>query len=151
MKIELKLFEHGSQDYYEALKLRDLILRKPLGLSIFDEQLDADVKSYHFGAYYENEMIGTLILTPISDLIIKMRQVAVDERFRKKGIGAQIVKHSEDFAHIKGFEKIVLNARKEAVLFYERQGYKIVSEEFIEVTILHQKMEKQIGNLKSNS
>jgi predicted GNAT family N-acyltransferase len=51
------------------------------------------------------------------------------------------VKEAEKYAW-RQYNKIVLHARKAAVGFYRKLGYKIASGEFIEVTIPHFMMEK---------
>lgn len=141
---ENKIIQYGSKDYIEALDIRNRILRKPLGMSIYDDPLEIDEKSYHFGTYLNGQLIGTLILTPIDTLQIKMRQVAIDEKYRGMGVGSQLVAYCEEFAKNKGYNNITLNARQKAIKFYENMGYKIISPIFIEVTLPHCKMEKII-------
>jgi len=48
-------------------------------------------------------------------------------------------------ANKNNFKTMILTARKTAVDFYKKVGYKVVSDEFIEITIPHYKMEKNLG------
>ncbi|MDX1912177.1 MAG: GNAT family N-acetyltransferase, partial [Saprospiraceae bacterium] len=89
-------------------------------------------------------IIGVLLLTPLINNEIKMRQVAVAPELQGKGVGAALVNASEEEARRRGFEKMVLNARETAVPFYLRLGYKKIGERFEEVTIPHYKMEKTL-------
>lgn len=73
---------------------------------------------------------------------MKMRQVAVEETQQGKGLGKKLSAAGEKYAIENGFEVMFCNARKTAVGFYERMGYKIVSDEFNEVNIPHYAMEK---------
>ena len=38
----LKIIDHGTKEYQQMIKLRDDILRKPLGLSFTKEELEAE-------------------------------------------------------------------------------------------------------------
>ena len=136
-----------TYEYQQELELRDLILRKPLGLSVYSDDLESEKKDYHIGAFYQESLIGVLILTPLNNREIKMRQVAVNEAYRGNHIGSRLVIFAEELARDLGYRRMVLNARKTAVNFYQKQDYEIVSQEFIEVTIPHYKMAK---NLTSN-
>ena len=46
----IKIFEYGTDFYRRELNLRDKVLRKPLGLNLFDEDLSQDEKDIHIGA-----------------------------------------------------------------------------------------------------
>ena len=142
--IEIKLINYQTQEYIEELKLRDEVLRKPLGMSICNDSLDKENEDTHIGAFYNDLLIAVLILTKINQKEIKMRQFAVNEDFRLQKIGTQLVDYSETFCKLNGYESIKLNARKSAVGFYLKLGYKIQSDEFTEVGIQHFKMEKRL-------
>ncbi|MGA7837492.1 MAG: GNAT family N-acetyltransferase [Ignavibacteriaceae bacterium] len=58
----------------------------------------------------------------------QVRYMAVEEGQRGKGTGAIILKELERRAEQKGAKIIVLNARNNAVPFYERYCYKIVKQ-----------------------
>lgn len=143
-RIDIRQIKIGSEEYEEELKLRDMVLRKPLKLSLFNENLESEKNDYHIGAFLSGSLVGVLVLTPLNNIEIKMRQVAIYESFRGKGIGTKLVVYAEEFAKNLGYKKIILNSRKTAVEFYEKLGYTKVSEEFIEVTIPHYKMQKII-------
>ena len=140
--MEIKQIEFDSSDYHKELILRDEVLRKPLGLSLFDENLTAEAADVHFGAYVNNRLIAVLLLTKLNGTDIKMRQVAVDEDFRSLKAGSKLVQIAETYAKNAGYRKIVLNARKTAVGFYEKLGYERKGDMFTEVGIAHFKMLK---------
>ena len=51
---------------------------------------------------------------------------------------------AENLARDRGIKKIEMHARKAAVGFYEKLGYKVKGDEFEEVTIPHYVMEKAL-------
>lgn len=137
--------EFGTPEYHDTILLRDGILRKPLNLEFTEDQLASEFDSYHLAIYNRSlEMLGCLVLKPISHDIIKMRQVAIDENCQGRGLGKRLVKFSEAYARQKGFQNIELHARESAVPFYLKMGYKKIGKTFKEVGIPHFKMVKSI-------
>lgn len=143
MKTEIKQIEFGGEEHKKEIELRYKILRQPLGLHYTQEQLDAEKDEFHFAAFEGDKFAGCLLMKAINKDEIKMRQVAVDETYQGKGVGKALVLYSENFASGKGFSVITLHARKTAFTFYEKLGYEIVGDEFIEVTLPHFKMRKE--------
>jgi predicted GNAT family N-acyltransferase len=135
----------ATPEYDETVRLRDKILRKPLGLAFSEDQLAEEFSDFHLAAYTNDWILrGCLVLTPKTDKVLKMRQVAVDEAVQKTGVGRQLVEASEVLGRLNGFELMELNARMTAVPFYEKLNYTIVGEPFEEVGIEHFKMSKQL-------
>ena len=78
---------------------------------------------------------------PISVLLLQM---AVLNNLQCKGIGRALMIFAENIARDRGFKKITMHARKTAIGFYEKLGYKVCGEQFEEVTIPHYIMEKML-------
>lgn len=144
MQIKINQIPIKSEDYNEELNLRNEVLRKPLGRSLFDENLDAEIHDFHIGAYSNQKLIAVLVLTKIDNNTLKMRQVAVDQAFQSQKVGSQLVIFAENFAKKSGYNTLVLNARSTAAEFYTKLGYKTISDEFTEVGIPHFKMKKTL-------
>lgn len=134
----------NTEEYKSELELRDKVLRKPLGMHISDDNLEIEINDYHICALVNSKVVGTPLLRKISNTTFQMKQVAVDESLRNKNIGRNLISFAESFAKDKGFTKIILNARKTAIPFYENINYKKIGEEFTEVGILHMKMTKDL-------
>jgi predicted GNAT family N-acyltransferase len=143
-KVQIKEFGFDSDEYKNELELRDKVLRKPLGMNLYDENLEADKNDIHIGAFINNRIVGVLILTRLNSTELKMRQVAVDEDFRAMKIGTEMVRFAEEYSKKMGYSTMLLNARKTAVAFYEKLGYTKVSGEFLEINIPHYKMSKSL-------
>lgn len=137
--------EFATPEYDEAVALRHIVLRAPLGMQYTPEQLAAEWSNIHIAAFNENGKItGYLNLTPLDDKVVKMRQVAVAPELQGQGIGTELVQYSENMARQLQFSEISLHARKTAVPFYLKLGYQITGDEFEEVTIPHFKMFKHL-------
>jgi predicted GNAT family N-acyltransferase len=139
---EIKLIEFGTDDYKQSVNLREQILRKPLGLSFREEFLSADKFEIIIGLFINNQIVGSLNLKPLSNRILKMRQVAVKNTMQNMGIGKKIVIFSENYAKENKYTEIMMHARTTAVDFYKKLNYFIEGDEFFEVGILHYKMRK---------
>ena len=140
--VDIRIITYGSDDYDAELQLRDKVLRKPLGMSLFEEDLSRDKADIHIAVFYDNVLVGCLLLLPVAENVLKMRQVAVDEAFRSNGLGGLMVDFAEEYAQKQGYKKIELNARETALAFYERHNYSVTGEQFFEVGIPHRKMLK---------
>ena len=143
-KPEIRELQYDSEEYHQEQELRDRVLRQPLGMSLYHENLDADKKSIHIGAFVDKQLVGVLLLTELHSTEVKMRQVAVDEMFRLLKIGSKMVWFAEEYSKQHGYTTMVLNARKTAVGFYLKLGYFIAGDEFLEINIPHYKMCKML-------
>lgn len=144
MSLTVRVVDHGSEDYEACVELRREILRRPLGLDFSLEQLQGEDTDTHVAAFDGEELVGCLVLTP-QEQDLKMRQVAVAVNRQGTGVGRNLVKASEEIAAEQGFARITLHARDTAIPFYERLGYQVEGEPFVEVGIPHRAMSKSIG------
>ena len=140
----LKILDHGSKEYKQMVEMRNEILRKPLGLSFAPEELDREKEDLLIGAYEDDEMLGCCLLTNEAAQTVRLRQMAVKTGLQGKGIGRVLMQFAENLARDRGNNKLVMHARKTAVGFYEKLGYKVKGDEFEEVTIPHYIMEKEL-------
>lgn len=137
--------EFATPEYDEAVQLRSLVLRAPLGLSYDIETLSREYADVHLVAYSErNEIVGVLLLSPVDTAVIKMRQLAIQPACQRQGIGRSLVAYSEQYAKAQGYQRIYLHARETAVSFYNAIGYQAVGTPFIEVGIAHIAFEKAL-------
>jgi GNAT superfamily N-acetyltransferase len=140
----LKIIDHGSIEYRQMVKLRDDILRKPLGLGFTAEELEEEKENMLIGAFEEDDILGCCMLVEENARVVRLRQMAVLNDLQGKGIGRALMNFAENLARDRGFKILSMHARKHAVGFYEKMGYKVSGDEFIEVTIPHFVMEKKL-------
>ena len=140
----LKLIDYGSPEYQQMIKLRDIVLRKPLGLSFTPEDLEKEKENMLIGAFEDEQMLGCCMLVEEEPDIVRLRQMAVLNDLQGKGIGRALMNFAENLARDRGYKIIRMHARSNAIGFYEKVGYKIKGDQFIEITIPHYVMEKDL-------
>ena len=140
----VRIIEHSSKDYHKMIELRLQVLLQPIGVPASYINLEKEKEDMLIGAFDEEKMIGCCVLTPKSDDIIQLRQMAVAEDRQGKRVGNAIITFAESMAKEKGYKVLVMHARNPVIEFYEKCGYKITGEEFYEVGIAHHKMQKEL-------
>ncbi|MFL5774366.1 MAG: GNAT family N-acetyltransferase [Flavisolibacter sp.] len=140
----LKIIDHGTAEYQQMLKLRDDILRKPLGLTFSSDELEKEKSNLHIAAYEDDQMLGCCMLVEEDPETVRLRQMAVINDLQGKGIGRALMQFAENLARDRGYKKITMHARKNALGFYEKMGYRARGKEFNEITIPHYVMEKEL-------
>jgi GNAT superfamily N-acetyltransferase len=140
----LKIIDHGSKEYQQMVKLRDDMLRKPLGLSFAQDELETEKDNLLIGAFEDDTMLGCCMLVEEEPGTVRLRQMAVLNDLQGKGIGSALMQFAENLARDRGYRMLTMHARKNAIGFYEKMGYKIKGDEFHEVTIPHYLMEKKL-------
>jgi len=135
---------HGSDDYLELVRLRDLHLRKPLGLRMSEEDLAGEETQRHFALVWNEAILGGVIANPTRSDTAKLRQMWIDPSLRGQGSGRSLLEEVERRLASEGISHFILNARETAVGFYQSSGYEVVGETFTEVGISHLRMEKRL-------
>ncbi len=143
-EIEFTIVDFQSEKYLQTVELRREILRRPLGIDFSEEQLAKENADIHLVGLLDNQVIACLILTPEVNHKIKMRQVAVDQRFQSQGVGKNLIAFAEKTARMNGFLYMHCNARETAVAFYLKNGYLKSGDVFHEVNLPHYYMSKML-------
>ena len=140
----LKLIDYGTKEYQQMVNMRNEILRKPLGLNFSNDELENEKDEILIGAFEEEKMLGCCMLIKMNNKTVRLRQMAVMNNLRGKGIGRALMNFAENIARDLGYRTITMHARKTAIGFYEKLGYAVVGDEFYEVTIPHFEMQKEL-------
>lgn len=140
----LKQIDHGTAEYIQMIELREMVLRRPLGLSYSHDELAREKDDILIVCTDDGEMLGCCILTEIDKETVRLRQMAVPDKLHGKGIGASVIHFAENLAKDKGYRCVTMHSRDSAIGFYERFGYKIKGNQFKEVNLPHHIMEKKL-------
>jgi len=84
--VKIKLVPFDSSEQKQLIKLRQDVLRTPLGLLFSKEELQAEKDQLHIAAFINNLLVGGMLLVNQGNKI-KMRQVFVHPNYQSQGIG----------------------------------------------------------------
>lgn len=146
---------HISMDdplYEQEQALRTSVLLEPIGYT-FQDYLDMapgrEEESEHYVAVLDHptgpKVVGTatLFISENEDgqRMGKVQQVCVDPQRQGEGIGRRlmIAMEARGFGEL-GLEQLYCHAQLDAMAFYERLGWSVEDEVFLEAGIEHKKM-----------
>lgn len=142
--IVFQVIDHDGPRYREAVRLREAVLRAPLGLSFTPEELAAEAGHLHLVGLEGDTVCATAVLVP-EGKAMKMQRVAVAPELQGRGIGRALMRYCEQVARGHGAKTIYAHARESAVPFYEKNWYVAEGELFDEDGIPHVRMWKVLG------
>jgi len=141
----LGTINYGSLEYQSMCRLRDEVLRKPIGLRLTEAETLRDKDDILVVCMKNEDVIACCILTKTNPETVQLRQMAVTSDYQGKGLGKELLLFAETVAKENGYSTICMHARKTATGFYEKIGYVVTGEEFTEVGIPHYEMEKALA------
>jgi N-acetylglutamate synthase-like GNAT family acetyltransferase len=128
---------------YYALRFN--VLREPWNQPVGSEVLADEDQAIHAIAVEDNEVLGVARMHESAAKQGQVRCVATATAAQGKGIGKAIMAYLEEQAKAKGWTEIVLEARENAVPFYQAIGYTIVAESYLLFgEIQHYRMSKTL-------
>lgn len=143
--VMLRQIAHGSAAYSAACALRNRVLRLPLGLDLYREDLAAEVSQLHFGLYDEADaLLACVSVVVVRPHLARIRQMAVQLELHGLGYGRAIMHAVEMQLMALGIQRMELHARVSAVAFYAKLGFSIIGVRYLEVGLPHQSMVKDI-------
>ncbi|MCP5356993.1 MAG: GNAT family N-acetyltransferase [Pseudomonadales bacterium] len=150
LDVKLKELVFATAEYESMLLLRNEVLRIPLGRVLDEKDLEGEQWQRHFAlvSVRGDTLAACLCVRDLGENTYKIRQMAVSENCRKRGLGRRLVLAVEQILLHEGAQIIVLNARITAVEFYRKMGYSICGKTFDEVGIPHVKMQKNLAGEK---
>ena len=129
---------------YYALRFN--VLREPWNQPLGSEVLADEDQAIHAIAVEDNAVLGVARMHESAEKQGQVRCVATATSAQGKGVGKAIMAYLEDQAKAKGWTEIVLEARENAVPFYQRIGYTIIAESYLLFgEIQHYRMKKALN------
>lgn len=130
-----------ADDSDTLMQLRTRVFVEEQNVSAALEIDGKDSECQHVKAIVDGLVIGTGRLLP-NGFIGRM---CVLVEYRNRNIGTMMLENLVQQALDSGHQKVLLNAQSYIIPFYQKFGFRIDSEEFIEAGILHRRM---VLNLK---
>jgi predicted GNAT family N-acyltransferase len=134
----------SSSEVDEALELRRRVFCDEQGVTLAADQDGRDTEALHIVAVDAGQLVGTCRLV-FDNGIARLGRMAVEPNLRGRGIGARVLEVAERESRAAGAKRIRLHAQTDAQSLYERGGFQVQGEEFVEEGIPHVTMEKRLA------
>jgi predicted GNAT family N-acyltransferase len=133
-----------SSEVDEALELRRRVFVDEQQVTLEADRDGLDPEATHLVAVDGGRIVGTCRLV-FDDGLARLGRMAVEPDARGRGIGAAILDAAERESRAAGADRIRLHAQTVARSLYERGGFQVQGEEFLEEGIPHLTMEKRLA------
>lgn len=133
-----------TKTYRDALRLRKEVFVDEQQVSI-EEEIDAfEDNCYHLVAYIDNAAVATGRILPQSEQDALYQRVAVLKEARGLGYGRDLIIEMLDKSKTLGFKEASLHGQDHAIPFYEKIGFQVEGEGYLDAGIPHHTMRKTI-------
>ena len=144
--MEYLYITYGTLAYNRAvaLRIKAFFYNMDNALVLINDSLEEE--SMYLVCIKNDTVIGTSRLT-IKEGKAIISQIAVDELYKRKGIGSTILKLLIEKSITLNVNSIELSAREVAIPFYKKQGFIAVHKKYpsIKTGVIHQKMIKNLN------
>jgi predicted GNAT family N-acyltransferase len=136
----------SEREFEAALAIRRVVFVDEQGGPI-DEEPDAlDAAARHYLVESMGQPVGTARLVAWEEGVGKIGRVCLLPEVRGRGWGETLLAHLIADARSLGLRELVLDAQEQAVSFYQRLGFAVEGERFMEVGIPHWKMRRRLND-----
>jgi predicted GNAT family N-acyltransferase len=135
---------NGDAEVEAALDLRRRVFCEEQGVTLAADQDGLDPEALHIVAVDDGRIVGTCRLV-FSHGTAQLGRMAVEPSMRGRGLGSAVLAEAERAAGAAGAQRIRLHAQTTARSLYERGGFEVVGEEFIDEGTPHVPMEKALA------
>lgn len=135
----------SSQIYLDAIEIRKIVFIEEQEVDESLEIDDLEDKTLHIVGYEDKLPVCTARLLKKEDNAVKIQRVAVLDAYRKQGIGKLLLEQVEKIAKEQlNASCLVLDSQDHAISFYEKIGYSVEGDGFLDADIPHHFMQKAI-------
>ena len=127
-----------------ALAVRMRVFVAEQSVPAEEELDDEDATATHAIAQHNGLVIGTGRLLIREEGTCQIGRMAVDQLWRRQGVGGQLLLYLEQEARTQGMSQAMLHAQVYVKSFYAAHGYLERGEVFLEANIPHIEMRKEL-------
>jgi predicted GNAT family N-acyltransferase len=138
MKLNIRKAENRT-DFSNLFEVRKKVYVEELNVPRELEFDEFDEKALHFIIEVNGIVIGTARLV-VSGFDGNIGRVCLLKNFRRKGLGTKLIKSIIDYSIDIGLNRLIIEAKVEAVSFYEKIGFATDGIQYLEVGVPHRKM-----------
>lgn len=128
-----------TDDIAQVLAIRRIVFIEGQNVPEDCEVDGCDGAALHLLLTLDGEAIGTARLL-LEDGIGKIGRVAVLDAYRGQGYGVQLIEKSRDVLRARGMVQAKLGAQTHAIGFYEKLGFTVLGDEYMDAGIPHRDM-----------
>ncbi|MEW4283600.1 GNAT family N-acetyltransferase [Priestia koreensis] len=135
-----------QNDLSIAFKIRTQVFVEEQGVPLedeFDEFDKLDSQCEHILVYYNEKIAGTGRIRILNG-VGKLERICILKSYRKFGLGKEIIKSLEEIAREEEVTYVKLHGQTQAEGFYQKLGYQVSSDVFVEDGIPHILMSKSL-------
>lgn len=131
----------SDEEIKQCLEIRCKVFVEGQGVPIEDEVDDKDAESVHYLLFINGDPVGVTRVR-FQDDFAKIERVAILPGHQGKGLGHSLMKFIlSSLRSQSGLKKVKLSSQLYAIAFYEKLGFCVCSEEYLDAGILHKDME----------
>ena len=131
-----------------ALRIEVFVKEQNVPMELEIDEKDNSENTIHIGYFNDNKLIGVARLIDLDKDVIHIGRVAIDRKYRGRGIGHELIIGCESIAQQILKRKIIieLSAQIQAENFYKSLGYNRVNDTiYLDAGIEHVDMMKEIN------
>jgi predicted GNAT family N-acyltransferase len=133
-----------TRDIATCQRLRRVVFIEEQGVSEAEEVDGLDGSAIHFLALNDGRPVGTARLLVKGDTG-KIGRVCVLPEARGTGLGAALIEAAlDELRRVPGVSTAVLGSQSQATAFYEKLGFAVEGEEFLDAGIAHRRMRRAL-------
>lgn len=133
-----------TRDIATCLALRRTVFIEEQGVSEADEVDGLDEAAIHLLALDGDRPVGTARLL-VKGAVAKIGRVCVLRQARGTGLGAALIRAALDELRAQpGVREAMLGSQSHATGFYEKLGFVVIGEEFLDAGIRHRDMRRAL-------
>lgn len=140
--LEVKVVS-DHQQLEEAFSIRKKIFVEEQKVPEEEEIDHLESEATHFILYCDGKPAGAGRFRTVDDYG-KVERICVLKEFRGSGSGKALMEKIQSYAKEQDIKKLKLNAQTQAIPFYSKLGYEVISDEFLDAGIPHKTMSKNI-------
>ncbi|OJF96490.1 GNAT family N-acetyltransferase [Alkalibacterium sp. 20] len=141
----LTTIDTSSQIYLDAIAIRKIVFIEEQQVDESLEIDDLEDKTLHIVGYKDKLPICTARLLKKEDESVKIQRVAVLAAYRKKGVGRLLLEQLEKISKEQlSAARLALDSQDHAISFYEKIGYSVKGDGFLDAGIPHHYMQKAL-------
>ena len=131
----------SKQDYAFCIYIRTCVFEVNQAISPLDDFTTAEENAINYIGFDNDMPVATARYQIVDGNIAKVERMAVLKECQGKGCGTQIIKFLiQDVQKNPKIKTIKLGAQKHAIPFYEKLGFTVFGDEYMDVGIPHHDM-----------